>query len=64
MPGASSASRARAAPQPPLAFAELSCPDRLFGQGEQRGRDHRFGPPAVPLGERYRLAAALLGRGQ
>jgi hypothetical protein len=52
------------APQPPLAFAELPRPDCRLGQGEQRGRDHRFGPPAVPLGQRYHLPAAFPGRGQ
>ena len=65
MPGASSAFRAWAArrsdrspsPNSPIQIA-------LLGQREQRGRDHGFCAPAVPLGERYRLTAALLGRGQ
>ena len=34
------------------------------GQRDQRGRDHRLRAPAVPLGERDRLAAAPPGRGE
>ena len=50
--------------QPSLAFVELTRQDHRGGQRHQRGRDHRLRAPAVPLGERYRLAAAPLGRGE
>jgi hypothetical protein len=50
--------------QPSLALVELTCPDHRAGQRDQRGRDHRLRAPAVPLGERDRLAAAPLGGGE
>ena len=50
--------------QPSLALVELTRPDHRAGERDQRGRDHRFRAPAVSLGERDRLAAAPLGRGE
>jgi hypothetical protein len=52
------------APQPPLALVELAGPDHRAGEHYQRGCDHRFRAPAVPLAEGDRLTAALLGRGE
>jgi hypothetical protein len=38
--------------EPPLALIELPQPHHRAGQRHQRGRDHWFRAPAVPLGER------------
>src|SRR6266704_1376776 len=50
--------------QPSLALVELTCSDPRASEHYQRGCDHRFGAPAVPLGEGERLAAAPLGCGE
>ena len=50
--------------QPSLALVEVTQPHHRAGERYQRGRDHRLRSPAVPVGERYRLAAAALGRGE
>src|SRR6202043_1246133 len=52
------------APQPPLALVELTQEHHRAGERHQRGGDHRLRPPAVPLGERYRLTTARLGHGE
>src|SRR6266702_4631253 len=48
---------------PSLAFVKVTRPDRRGGQRYERGRDDGLRAPAVPLGERYRLLAALPGGG-
>jgi len=49
---------------PSLAFVELTRPDQVGDQRYQRGRDDGLRAPAVPIGERNRLAAEPPGRGE
>ena len=52
------------APQPSLAFVELTHPDHHARERDERGRDDRLRVPAVPAGEGYRLVAAPPGSGE
>jgi len=50
--------------QPSLAFVEFTRPGQVGRQRDQRGRDDGLPAPAMPAGERNRLAAALPGRAE
>src|SRR6266852_7606032 len=54
----------RGALQPFLALVKLTRPDHHPGERDQRGRDDRRRTPSIPVGERYRLAAAAPSRGE